>query len=125
MAEVPTVLVVEDELPARELMVDVLHAAGYAVVEAADGVTAVRAFYQYDPPSAHFSVVVLDLLLPDVDGLDILLHLAMRGDTVPVVAISASHSHLEAARSRGAHCILPKPFDVDQLLAVVGEHCSR
>ena len=118
-----TVLVVEDEPPVRELVTDFLRGEGYEVAEASDGAEAIRALATYRPPTGHFCGVLLDMMLPRVDGVGVLLHLAESGVATPVVAMSASGEHLVAAAAAGAKATLAKPFDLDHLLAVVARYC--
>jgi CheY-like chemotaxis protein len=118
-----TVLVVEDEPDARQMMVDVLRAEGYAVEEAVDGEQALAAVQRWDTGQAPPGVMLLDLMLPRMDGLEVLSRLPGLGCKVPVVATSASGLHLRVAAAAGAHELLPKPFDLEALLAIVGRHC--
>src|SRR3954447_19597056 len=119
------VLVVEDEIPVRELLVYVLRDEGHEVMEARDGAEALRLLDSYPDPSAHICLILLDMMLPRVGGLQVLQHLAERGVYIPVIAMSASRRHLEEAESRGAYGVLPKPFDLDAVLAAVEHTCGR
>ena len=119
----PTILLVEDEPAVRELLADVLRDAGYDVVEAADGVQAIRTLEQRDPPAGGLSLVVLDIVLPGMNGLGVLGQLRTLEVGPPVVAISASRHLLSAAVDVGARAVLWKPFDLYELLRVVAGHC--
>ena len=77
------------------------------MVEARNGLEAVQVL-DGRAPATGFSLVLLDLMLPIVDGFGVLSHLTERGDDTAVVAMSASGSHLEAARDAGAQAVLPK-----------------
>ena len=118
------VLVVDDEPAVRELVVGVLSDEGYEVVEAVDGAEAIQALDTQRPPAGHLSVVLLDMMLPRVDGAAVLRHLTERGDSVPVVAMSASPQHLAVAAASGAQVTLAKPFDLAELLTVVERCCA-
>jgi CheY-like chemotaxis protein len=118
-----TVLVVEDEPDARQMMADVLRAEGYAVEEAVDGEVALAGVLRWHAGQRRPVLMLLDLMLPRMDGLEVLSRLPDLGCDVPVVATSASGQHLRVAAAAGAHELLPKPFDLDALLAVVGRHC--
>jgi CheY-like chemotaxis protein len=124
-ADLHTVLVVEDEPPLRELMADVLRDEGYAVEEAEDGAEAIRLLGQHRPGTSAVCVVLLDMMLPEVDGIGVLRHLAAHGTYIPVVAMSASRERLAEAMAAGARTTVPKPFDLDQLLAVVARNCGH
>ncbi len=107
------ILVVDDEASIRRLLRNTLERAGYAVVEAADGRDAlIRAGAEY--PSA----ILLDLGLPDRDGLGLIPLLLQNSDTV-ILVISARDATDEkvAALDLGAHDFVSKPFDTDELLA--------
>lgn len=107
------VLVVDDDPPlARALAVN-LRARGYDVDLAATGQAALRLAAQHHP-----DVVVLDLGLPDLDGMDVIA--GLRGwTTVPIVVLSARHTEQDkvAALDAGADDMLTKPFGMDELLA--------
>ena len=118
-----TVLVVEDEPPVRELVAWALQDEGYAVVEAQDGVEAIHALDERLLPAGEVCIVLLDMMLPRADGTAVLRHLTERGEGVPVVAMSASREHLLAAAASGAQVTLAKPFDLDELLAVIERYC--
>jgi CheY-like chemotaxis protein len=120
-----TILVVEDEAPVRDLLSATLRTEGYAVAQAPDGLAAIRAITEHRPPRGRLCLVLLDLMLPGVDGLEVMRHLATPGANVPVIAISASRAYLEAAAARGAQATLGKPFDLDELLAAVARYCPQ
>jgi CheY-like chemotaxis protein len=115
-----TILVVEDDPMLRELIAFMMSAQGYAIVEAADGRQAIQALDKQGADSG-LSLMLLDLMMPGVDGLGVLQHRAEHGYQVPVVAMSASHSQLAAAEQAGAQAVLPKPFEMADLLHMV-EH---
>ncbi len=117
-----TALVVEDESMIRELIVEFLEEEGFAVREAADGAQAIQ---MIDRQHADYCVVLLDLMLPKVSGVEVLRHLEQVDHSVPVVAMSASREHLAEAVRAGATMAVPKPFDIADLLAVMTRHCPR
>ena len=122
MVEGRTVLLVEDEPLARELMADVLRDAGYIVDEVPDGAQAMHALEAHPAASTRYCLVVLDMMLPDVDGGAVLQHLADSGASVPVVAMSGSSQQLSLAVEAGARGVVAKPFDFDALLHLVAYH---
>jgi CheY-like chemotaxis protein len=115
-----TILLVDDEPPVRELAADVLREEGYVVLEAQNGLEAVRLIEQCRPPESDLSLVLLDLMLPELDGLGVLRHISSHRAALPVVAMSASTQHLAQAEAAGARATIAKPFDLDTLLEVVG-----
>jgi CheY-like chemotaxis protein len=96
---------------------------GYRVVEACDGMQAIQAL-DGQLPATGFSLVLLDMMLPGVDGLGVLDHLTTQSAVPPVVAMSARPDRLAAARSAGAHATIHKPFDLDDLLKTVARNCT-
>lgn len=107
------ILVVDDEPAIRRLLRNTLTRAGYAVVEAGDAREALR-----QAASEHPSAVLLDLGLPDRDGLGLIPLLRAHGDAV-VVVVSARDAVDEkvTALDIGADDFVSKPFDTDELLA--------
>jgi two-component system response regulator (stage 0 sporulation protein F) len=118
-----TVLVVEDQPPQRALLCDALRIAGYNVAEAWNGEQAIEALDGLLRPDQDLCLVLLDMKLPYLDGLDVLRHLATIGAYIPVVALSAHDEMLAAATSHGARTALAKPFDLDDVLAAVARYC--
>jgi CheY-like chemotaxis protein len=113
------VLVVDDDAAICDLLRDSLQDEGYAVLQAFDGLEAIRAVDSHLRHSAEPAVVLLDLRLPTVDGFGVLNHVAAHGDRVAVVAISASPDQFPAATSAGARAVIAKPFDLDDVLTTV------
>lgn len=111
------VLVVDDSWVARLGMNRILASLGCEVAEAQDGVQALEAL-QNSPPQ----LVFLDLLMPGFDGLEVLAALRARGNTVPVVVLSADiqESTLNKCRELGALQCLPKPPTRAAIEAVLG-----
>jgi CheY-like chemotaxis protein len=113
----PKILICEDEPSLRELVRATL-GPGYEFVDAADGEEAARLIHELRP-----ALVVLDLMLPRMSGLEVLGDLradeTMR-DT-PVVVISAWSHAREAAFAAGADRFFPKPFEPDELKSAVDE----
>jgi CheY-like chemotaxis protein len=118
-------LVVEDEDAARELVTEVLWDEGYSTVEARDCRQAIEILDELILPADIPCVVLLDMALPQASGLGVLDHLKERGADLPVVAMSASVPALAAARSAGTQATLAKPFDLNQLVAVLENCCDR
>jgi CheY-like chemotaxis protein len=113
----PTILICEDEPSLRELVRATL-GTDYAFVDAADGEEAARVVRELQP-----ALVVLDLMLPRVSGLEVLADLRadeVIGDT-PVVVITAWSHAREAALAAGADRFIAKPFEPDELKSAVDE----
>lgn len=109
------VLVVDDEPTVREVVAGYLRRDGHVVSEAADGPTAL-ALLEAEPPD----LVVLDMMLPGVNGLDILRHIRQMGDT-PVIMLTAraEESDRVAGLELGADDYVVKPFSPRELAARV------
>lgn len=115
------VLVVEDEELIREMLVLALEEEGYGVVTAVDGRSAVDHFKGYEPNSGEpqFDLVILDLMLPLINGLDICRLLRHQGNPVPILMLSAKGSETDRVLGLevGADDYLTKPFSVRELVA--------
>ena len=109
------VLVVDDEPHIRRTLSINLRARDYEVETAADGRSALQIVGERVP-----DVVILDLGLPDIDGVDVLRRLRA-SSTVPVVVLSARHDSDDKveALDAGADDYVTKPFGMDELLARV------
>lgn len=116
----PKVLIVEDELPIRQMMKDILEIEGFNVLMAADGSEGIKQLRTicHDP-----CLVLLDLMMPGTNGwnfLDI-----QRNDpllaNIPVVICSA---YAESARSVHPAGFVPKPIQLESLLEAVRAHCA-
>lgn len=116
------ILLIEDEARIRAFLARALGADGFAVDEASDGETGVaRAL------AGEYDLVVLDLLLPKLDGLSVMQELAERRPGLPVLVLSA-RSDLKtklASFALGATDYVSKPFALDELLARVKVQLRR
>jgi two-component system response regulator MprA len=110
------ILVVDDEPAVREALRRSLAFEGYEVALAPDGLTALDRAASYRP-----DVVVLDVLMPRMDGLTAARRLRSYGDTVPILMLTARDTVGDRVTGldAGADDYLVKPFDLDELLARV------
>jgi CheY-like chemotaxis protein len=117
----PTVLVVDDSRLMRRLLTIALQQAGYTVVEASDGAEALRIA---DRPNDElsFSAIVLDIMLPGIDGLTVLRYLREHHPRVPILLISTNQTHLAEGQRAGATAVLSKPFELETFLELVARH---
>ena len=115
-----TILLVEDDLDIAEAILDILQSAGRSAEYARDGVDALQKLEVLERPC----LILLDLMMPRMDGLEFLQRLRERVDSedFPVLVISA-HGVLTPADYPGVLGVLQKPFDAKQLLKVVQQHC--
>lgn len=110
------VLVVEDEDRIASFLDKGLTAHGYAVQRAATGAEALD-----DAATAHVDVAILDLGLPDIDGLSVLSRWRTKGMDAPVIVLTARDQLDDRVKglNLGADDYMPKPFDFEELLARV------
>ncbi len=108
------ILVVDDDRAVRESLRRSLSFNGYSVELAQDGVEALEAISS-DRPDA----LVLDVMMPRLDGLEVCRHLRSTGDDLPILVLTARDSVSErvAGLDAGADDYLPKPFALEELLA--------
>ena len=116
----PSVLVVDDEDAVRRLIKDALGQAGYRVNEARDGREGLLSYRE-----APTDLVIMDILMPDQDGLESILTLRREFPAAKIVAITGGSdmigilNFLDVAKMLGARRTLQKPFDMKHLLEVV------
>jgi len=118
----PLVLVVEDDAVVRESCQQTLERSGWRVVTACDGFSALKALRLREP-----DLVILDLRMPGMDGLDFLQHVKVDRphlDVIVITAYSSVGSAVECMRL-GAYDYLPKPFDPDALRLAVGRALEK
>jgi DNA-binding response OmpR family regulator len=106
------VLVVDDEPAIRALVAKIVERAGHPVDTARDGAEAIQKIEQ-----TQYAVVVLDLMMPNIDGYGLIQHLKARGGVKPAVIVVSAGDSAALRQLDGAmvHSILRKPFDIDVL----------
>lgn len=109
-----TVLIVDDEPGIRFALTEVLRDRGYRVVAASSGLQALGLLTDVD-------IVVTDLMMPGMDGLELVSQIAARAPRLPVLLLTAHGSEhmVRVACSRGARGCLSKPFDIDEIARVI------
>ncbi|WP_020658587.1 response regulator transcription factor [Amycolatopsis benzoatilytica] len=108
------VLLADDDRAIRESLVRALELEGYEVSEVADGVSALATARREE-----FDVLIVDVMMPGVDGLGVCRVLRADGDRTPVLMLTARVETADrvAGLDAGADDYLPKPFELDELLA--------
>ena len=118
-----TILVVEDNEKNMKLFRDVLTATGYTTLEATTGRRAVELASEHRP-----DLVLMDIRLPDIDGVDALSRLRAEERTawIPVLALTAQAMHGDEARflAAGFDGSVSKPVDVMEFIETVGRYCE-
>lgn len=118
------ILVVDDHEIMREVICQILEDAGHNVRFAAEGHEALRKL-----SCAHFDLVVTDIVMPEMDGIELIGELRRRFPATRIIAMSGggerfpTNDGLAIARRLGAGASLNKPFVADELLNAVEELC--
>src|SRR6187401_1634118 len=105
----PRILLVDDEQPIQTLLSFPLQRDGYEVVQAADGPEALARFDEQ-----VFDLVVLDVMLPRMDGLEVCRRLRAKGETVPIIMLTAKSEEIDKVLGLelGADDYITKPFSM-------------
>lgn len=116
------ILIAEDTRPIAQGIRSALELEGYEVRIAGDGLEALETIRSWQP-----RLIILDLMLPTVDGMQILRTIRSEGLTMPVLILSARSGEPEKVRGLrvGADDYLTKPFSLNELLARVEAHFRR
>jgi CheY-like chemotaxis protein len=120
----PGVLIVEDEKELREMLKTSLIRRNFRVLEAANGKDAIIHF-----KPAITDIVVTDLIMPEEDGLKVIIKLRELKPSIKIIAISGGGkagpgSYLNLAKALGADAIYSKPFSMNDLIGKIEELLS-
>jgi DNA-binding NtrC family response regulator len=115
--DVATILLVDDDPGVRFALTEVLRDRGYRVIAVDSGARALVALEGVDV----VDVVVTDLSMPGMDGLELISQIAVRAPALPVILLTAHGSERlgRIASSRGACRCLSKPFDIDDIAGAI------
>ncbi|WP_422447192.1 response regulator [Thermoanaerobacterium sp. DL9XJH110] len=110
------VMVVDDQLWVRAMLLEALNSSGYRTFGASDGLEALEMAYQEKP-----DIALVDMTIPGIDGITLLSHLKEKMPEVATIFMSgcSSNEYLKRAREEGAVACLVKPFDLQELKAVL------
>jgi two-component system, cell cycle response regulator DivK len=113
-SKAPHVLLVEDDADTREMYAEYLSYSGMHVTAERTGRTALASAHRDKP-----DVVVTDIAMPEMDGLELSRRLRTAADTrdIPIIAVSGNAA--ERARYAGANMVLEKPIEPDRLLHAI------
>lgn len=118
------ILLVDDDKISRLLLGGALKRAGHEVRDCADGLAALRACID-----GRFDILITDIHMPEMDGLELIVALRRSGSSIRILAISGGsnqgHSYLEKANKIGADRILSKPLNLGNFIHVVDELASQ
>ena len=116
------ILVADDDAAIRTVLNQALSRAGYEVRPTGNAATLWRWVSQGDG-----DLIISDVVLPDENAFDLLLRIKKARPDLPVIIMSAQNTFMTAIRAseRGAYEYLPKPFDLKELIAIVGRALSE
>lgn len=114
-------LLIDDEPELRFALKRGLERAGWEVVEAEDGRSALRVLAEQE-----VDLVITDILMSDIEGIELILSLQRSHQGLPIIAMSGGgrlmpESYLKLARASGASKVLAKPFEISELTGAVRE----
>ncbi|HOW41507.1 MAG TPA: response regulator [Bacteroidales bacterium] len=117
----PRVLIIEDEAELREMIKTTLIRRKYTVMEASNGKEALLHF----KPSMT-DLVVTDLIMPEEDGLKVIIKLKELKPSLKIIAVSGGGKagpggYLNLAKALGAHTVISKPFSINDLIVKIEE----
>ncbi|MDO9511452.1 MAG: response regulator [Bacteroidales bacterium] len=119
MHQAKNILVVDDDLAIREVLLNALSKRGYNVVVAEDGAIAIKEL------SLHpFDLVITDIIMPERDGVELLFTIRRHYPHIKTIAMSAggrilAEDLLQMARNIGAFAIMHKPFSIQDLYETI------
>ena len=108
-----SILLVEDEENLQEALKLNLELEGYLISSAYNGAEALKAVQQ-----EHFDLIILDIMLPEIDGISVLENIRLTGNLIPVLILSAKNNSADRVLGlkKGADDYLNKPFNLEELL---------
>ncbi len=109
----PSILLVEDEENLHEALKLNLELEGYEITSSYDGAAAMNAVQ-----SEYFDLIILDIMLPEMDGITVTETIRLRDNEVPILILSAKNSSADRVLGlkKGADDYLTKPFNLEELL---------
>jgi CheY-like chemotaxis protein len=107
------ILVVEDERNIRFLVVSILRQQKHEVVEAINGIEALRCLEE----DAAFDLLITDILMPEMDGVQLTEIVRQRFPSLPILVVAASQDPAKAALDKGANYYLQKPFSYSKFVS--------
>lgn len=115
------VLLIDDDDLARFAICEVLKRAGHSVTQAKNGKVGLSA-----QTATDFDIIITDIIMPEVEGIEVIVKLKEQSPKIPVIAISGGGriskvDYLEIASSLGADGTLAKPFSEDELNEKISE----
>lgn len=117
-----SILLVEDEENMHETLRLNLELEGYEVTSAYDGIEALKAVQD-----EYFDLIIMDIMLPEIDGISVTQNIRLTNDEVPILILSAKNNSADRVLGlkKGADDYLTKPFDLEELLLRVQKLISK
>ncbi len=121
-SNLPAILLVEDEQNLHEALKLNFEMEGYDVTSAYDGTEALQKI-----ATAYFDLIIMDIMLPDVDGISITENIRVHNNEVPILMLSAKNSSADRilGLKKGADDYLTKPFNLEELLLRVAKLITK
>ena len=116
------ILIIEDELPMRTALHDVLAGEGYRVLTAPEGETGLQRAIDEKP-----DLILLDIMMPKLDGYAVCAELRRRSNPVPILMLTAKVQPADAQKGKeaGADSYMTKPFKADELLTEINRLIAK
>ena len=114
------IMVVEDDIQFRQMLLDMLQQDGHRVASAGDGVEAMTAL-----AAARPDLIITDILMPGMDGVELIMELSRQDNATPMIAMSGGRRaitaefNLDSAALLGVKSTLAKPFSRSDLRAAI------
>jgi CheY-like chemotaxis protein len=114
------ILVVEDDVQFRQMLLDMLQQDGHQLASAGDGAQAIKLLATWRP-----DVIITDILMPGMDGVELIMALTRQDDATPMIAMSGGRRsitaefNLDSAALLGVKATLAKPFSRADLRAAI------
>ena len=124
LKSMPRILIVDDNEDFSAALATALNRVGYEVARAQDGKLGLKLYRE-----SKFDLVISDILMPEVDGLELIFALRKNNATVPIIAMSggghgSAEHYLKVAGISGANAVLCKPFNPIDLIELVQRQLS-
>jgi two-component system alkaline phosphatase synthesis response regulator PhoP len=113
MSTKPSILLVEDEENLHEALKLNLELEGYSITSAFDGAAALKAV-----EDEYFDLIIMDIMLPEIDGINVTQNIRLTNNEVPILILSAKNNSEDRVLGlkKGADDYLTKPFNLEELL---------
>lgn len=115
-------LLAEDEMLSRMLFTEIMQSTGIEIIEAKEGEEALSLFSEQTP-----DIIILDLGLPRIDGIQVCREIRKKNTTIPVIACSAYaySSDKENAKKAGCNDFISKPYQSEQLVSLIDSYLNK